>query len=149
MRRIVIASLMAPLWAPFAGAVIAAFFWHPSDLGNVDPGTWILMAAMFGALYGYAAILAVGLPAHILLQRWGHRSVWAYLTTFFVCELIIWAAVYTASYASNGPGVALSILAGTIVDHPARPIFFGLVGAAIGVTFWMIARPDRKPSLIS
>lgn len=145
MKRVTIALLLAPLWAPAAAATIAAFFWQPSDLGAIDRGSWIAIATAFGALYGYVAVLAVGLPAHILLQRYGFRSVWAYLITFFACELVIWAIVYTASYASAGLTSALSILADTVARHPSRPVMFGIGGAVIGGTFWAISRPDRKP----
>jgi len=145
MRRTTIASLLAPLWGPAVAATFAVFFWYPSEIATIDRGSWIALATAFGVLYGYAAFLVVGLPAHFVLQRHGHRSVWAYLATFFACELVIWALVYTASYASVGLAGALSILADTVAHRPYRPVFFGIIGAAIGGTFWMIARPDRRP----
>lgn len=146
MKRLLTGLLLAPLWAPLCAAVIATFFWFPPNfIDDVDHGTWIGMAAAVGTVFGYAAILAIGLPTHIILRRSGHRSVWAYLTTWFTLAVIVWLVGFIASFAWNGLIFSFAYLAETIVHRLYVPIFFGIVWAVVGATFWAIVRPDREP----
>ena len=146
MKRLLTGLLLAPFWAPLSAAIIATFFWFPPNfMGDVDQGSWIGIAAAVGAVSGYAAVLAIGLPAHIMLRRSEHRSVWAYLTTWFALAVMVWLVGFIAIFARDGLFFSFSYLAETIVHRPYVPISFGVVWAVVGATFWAIVRPDSKP----
>lgn len=146
MRRIAIGLLIAPLWAPALMAVYAALLASPPDLlKDLDRGSWIGLAVILGTLLGYAAVLAIGLPAHLVLQRRNRRSVWAYLITWFAGAVAAWSIVFILSFARYELGFSFSYLAETIVHRPYVPLAIGLLGALMGASFWAVARPDREP----
>ncbi|WP_143525552.1 hypothetical protein [Rhizobium hainanense] len=91
----------------------------------------------------YAAILAIGLPAHIWLRRRSSRSLRAYLVTWFALAVIAWVMGFTAAFATLGLGFSLSYLLDIIIHRPYVPLAFGTVWAVVGATFWAIVRPDR------
>jgi hypothetical protein len=147
-RRLTIALLVAPLWAPLLAALYAAFFWPaPGFMGDVDPTSWIGMAAAIGALSGYGAVLALGLPAYKLLRKRNRRSLPAYSATWFALALVAWLIVFVAGFARQGLNFSLSYLAETIVHRSYVPLSFGIIWAVVGATFWAIVRPDRNPML--
>ncbi|NTJ68320.1 hypothetical protein G6M50_23110 [Agrobacterium rhizogenes] len=144
MKRLATALLLAPLWVPFLLAVATALFWPvPHILSDTSRLSWIWTATSAGALLGYAAVLAIGLPSHIWLGRRGHRSLRAYLVTWFVLSVIAWVIGFIAAFAMLGPGFALSYLMEVIVHRPYVPLAFGTMWAVVGATFWAIVRPDR------
>jgi len=145
MKHIAPAILIAPLWAPVLAAIYAAFFWSPPALlRDVDPGSWIGLAAIAGALMGYVAIFVIGLPAHKLLQRRNHRSSWAYLALWFVFAIVAWAIAFVATSVQGGLTFAFSYLAETIIHRPYVPLSFGIIWALVAITFWALVRPDRE-----
>jgi hypothetical protein len=144
MKRLAIALLLAPLWVPCLLASATALFWPvPHVLSDTSRLSWIWTATSAGALLGYAAVLAIGLPAHIWLRRRGRRSLRAYLVTWFVLAVIAWLIGFTAAFATLGLHFSLSNLLETIVHRPYVPLAFGTVWAVVGATFWAIVRPDR------
>ena len=145
MKRVAIALLIAPLWTPVLVAIYAAFFWSPPGfMGDIDPGSWIGTAAFAGALFGYVAVLVIGLPAYKMLQRRNYRSIFAYLASWFTLAVVGWLVVFIAGFARNGLVFSFSYLADTIIHRPSVPLSFGVVWALVGATFWAIVRPDRE-----
>ena len=145
MKRLLTGLFLAPLWLPIAAAIYAALFWSPPNfIGDFDRESWIEMAALTGALLGFFAIFAVGLPVHIILRRRNYRSLGAYVTTWFALAITVWLVGFIASFARDGLIFSLSYLAETIVHRPYVPISFGIVWAVVGATFWVIVRPDRE-----
>lgn len=146
VNRVLTGLLLAPLWVPITAGIYAALIWSPPDfLGDAGGGSWIGMVALIGALLGYLAVLAVGLPTHKILRRRDYHSVWAYLTMWFAVAVMVWLVVFTASFAQYGLVFSFSYLAETIVHRPYVPISFGIMWAVVGATFWPIVRPDREP----
>ncbi|MBN9218907.1 MAG: hypothetical protein J0I79_13215 [Mesorhizobium sp.] len=145
VRHTAAALLIAPLWAPVFAAIYAAFFWAPpSFMGTVDRTSWIGLAACAGALFGYGAIVAIGLPAHKALQRLNLRSAAAYLVLWFATGIVAWLIIFVVSFARQGLTFSVSYLAETIIHRTWVPISFGILWALVGATFWAIARPDRR-----
>lgn len=144
MRRLTIALLVAPLWAPVLAALYAAFFWPaPGFMGDVDPKIWVGTVAVVGALSGYGAILALGLPAHRMLSKRNRHSLWVYSASWFALALAAWLIVFVVSFARQGLNVSFSYLTETILHRPFVPLSFGILWAVVGATFWAIVRPDR------
>lgn len=145
MKRTAIALLIAPLWAPAVLLLYAAFFSSPPDfMADVGRGSWIGMAVALGAVLGYLAVLAIGLPTHLMLRSRDWRSAGAYLATWFVLAVAIWAIAFVAGFARSGLGFSFSYLADTVVHRPYVPLSIGIVWAVTGATFWAIVRPDRE-----
>ena len=67
-----------------------------------------------------------------------------YVALWFGMALPAWAIVFLAGFASDGLRSSLAYLAETIVHRPYVPLAIGAIWALVGMTFWLIVRPDKK-----
>jgi len=106
---------------------------------NLGEGFWALRLS---AIVGYPAMIVLGLPAHLLLRKFGSTGLWGYAVAGLLIGAIVAAVLFSSVIANNfglahdptkslTPSVAISILAA----------FLGMLSA---VVFWAIARPDRS-----
>lgn len=148
LGRLRVGLLIAPLcWSPVF-AVVAAVITSPPPafMSDMDPATWIGMAAVLGIAYCYIVTLAAGLPAHVLLQRAGRTSLWAYGISWFAAATLLWAIAVVMAFAPDGLDFSFSYLAQNVIQRPYVPLSFGTTSSVIGATFWYIVRPDRRSS---
>ena len=146
MKRLAAACLISPLWVPFFAMLWAAF--TPPFLGmrGMSSGSWMSAATAVGAMIGYAGIVILGIPAHLLLRR-RSPSIWVYLAIWFGVGLAAWTIIFFVLFASNGLRPALAYLVETIVYRPHVPSRIAAVWAVVGMTFWLIVRPDKTVSV--
>lgn len=128
-------------------------FWVGFLLAPIVPGLLFLLLSLFSnpgegmwalklsAMVGYPAMLVLGVPAHLLLNKRHWVSGGSYALTGGVIGAIV-AAVLFGSVAvhnfslipdpgeSMGPSVMIFIVA-------------SLLGALAGWFFWLVARPAR------
>ena len=127
MTRSVIAFVVAPLWVPVVVAPYAAVFVVPHPVQS----QWvaILILTIFSVIPAYGVVLAFGLPGFLILRFYQLTNLWIFAVLGFVVGLAEGAA------ATRLPLTAAEI---------AWLLAPSLLGLAIGVTFWLIARPDRN-----
>lgn len=132
--RLLVGFLLAPL-------VPGWLLFFLSLFGNPGEGVWALKLS---AMVGYPAMLALGLPIHLLMVRRRWTSGWAYalagIATGVVVALVLFGRVVVQNFSirpdptkSLGPSEAIFVLA-------------ALLGALVAWVFWLIARPGRVDS---
>jgi hypothetical protein len=142
VSRIALAFLIAPLWEPAAAVPFAArAFPHP------EQRHWIYITVVIATIFAYGGVAAFGTPAFLLLRAskrtafwiapsWASRSVlplgWVFIVLFGLSLGNSWPFV-SHNVASNSTDLWAFVLTGAL-------------GAAVGATLWLIARPDRRPA---
>ena len=143
MRRTAFAFLVAPLWVPAVTALFAApAFPHP------EQRHWIYITTIVGAIFSYGGVLAFGIPAFLILRA---RK----LTAFWIAPLIGFGVgagtglIFYILFALS-LGNSLTFIWHELGSNPAVFTKFllptGALGALVGTTLWLIARPDREPA---
>lgn len=124
--RVVLGFLVAPLAAPVALDLMTSL---EGLARGAAPSLGVLGALFlvgFMAPYAYLAMLVVGVPAYVLLRRFGGLRLW---------ELLL-----------AGAAVA-TVLAPADTTAPARAlILFVAAGAASGLVFWLFVREEPGPT---
>jgi hypothetical protein len=63
MKRLIVALLVAPLWAPLLLSVYTWFYWPVPDLfPDMDQLHWTENAISAMAIAGYVSMIVIGLP---------------------------------------------------------------------------------------
>jgi len=125
-RRVVLGFLVAPLAAPLAFDLMTGV---AGSSGGAAPSLGVLGAVFlvgYMAPYAYLATLLIGVPAYLLLRRYGTLSLW---------ELLL---VGAATSAVVVPADAVSRGTALLRFLPA--------GAASGLVLWLFVR--RTPEEI-
>jgi hypothetical protein len=123
MRKTLIAFLVAPILP----ALPPAWFLHTNYPDRMAISGFILVCALF-----YLLQAVVGIPAYIL-ARSKRRYIWFYLLLGFFGMAIVSIAV-TCIFSTTKIDM---------VDTLFQATYFGVLGAGIGLVFWLIARPDK------
>jgi hypothetical protein len=135
--------MIAPLW------VAALFFLvvlQSDDLPN--HALAVMIMTVIGAVTGYAGSLLIGLPGFLLLRKHGITS-WRGITFLgFAAGMVACFVFMVAVGISTG-----KVTPGEVVRAMLRYDIFwsvlsevlagGFVGAVVGFTVWLIARPDK------
>ena len=120
-------TVIAFIAAPLLPAMLPSWFLHTNYPDRAAVSGFIFIC---GILYLLQAL--VGIPAYAL-ARVKRRYIWFYLLLGLV--------------AMPGVHVAIIIIFSktkiSIAETFLEIAYFGALGAAIGVLFWLIARPDR------
>jgi hypothetical protein len=135
-----LAFLIAPLWVPAAIVPFAAqAFPYP------EQRHWIYISSIIAAIFAYAAVAAFGMPAFVILRTRNFTALWT-------------APVLVSALASSH-GLSLSSSLGCPLEtagvfplmiwRAIRRIWWpllptGTLGAVVGATFRVIARPHRS-----
>jgi hypothetical protein len=137
--RTFLAFLVAPLWVVAAVGLLAVVITTPHPWQ--DP--WMYSIVATGAIYGYGGTVIIGVPAFYILRARGYTALRVALATGFAAGVLTWLGFLAA----------ISVLLHAAVDHllvgfatsPRSLAFWvaGLLGAVVGATIWLIARPDR------
>jgi len=157
-NRVLLAMILAP---PAGGAAAAAavvligLVFSVLSTGSLSsPGSNVIFyiqivvaGVVIGATYGYPAIVIMGLPLYLLVQRLRIRSllVWVILGILVasVTGLIVafWSDRERLADIVKTPADMVRWLVGSF------DIFVAVValgGAVAGLVFWLIVRPDRS-----
>jgi putative effector of murein hydrolase len=140
MQRTTAAFLIAPLWVP-ATAGIYAFWMFP----HPEQSFWRLATAVIGGLFGYAGTLGFGIPLFIVLRSTRLVSVWIAIAVGFMAGEITWIIFLTLFALSLGNSTSFAVSEFLRPDQWSSLSMLapGFLGALVGATLWLIARPDR------
>jgi hypothetical protein len=142
MSRLAIAFLVAPLWVPLIVAPYSAFeiFPHPTQW------RWVVIATIISAIFSYLGVFALGYPAFLALRSRNLTALWIAAALGFVVgalTMVAFLACFALALGEGSQSVDL-FLQGPPSLLLAGVIPPGLLGALVGTTLWLIARPDRR-----
>jgi hypothetical protein len=122
-------TLVAFLAAPILSSLLPAWFLHLHHPEKTAISGLVVVCCLF-----YLIQAAIGIPAYFLapIRR---RYVWYFLVIGFLA----FSALYIAVIVFTKTKIQ-------IADGLFQTVYFGVSGAAIGLVFWLIARPDKKIS---
>ncbi len=134
MLRVILATIISPLWAPVYTAFLAD--WVFPGQGEISAGwTFVYKASIhstFGFVYGYIPMLLIAPCAHLMLLRWKYRSVFAYVAIWFLLSNLLWWGYINLISVQNDPlGAFITSLK------------FSLPWILAATSFWAIVRPDK------
>jgi hypothetical protein len=142
MIRSVVALLIAPLCVPLMVAshdLLLAF--EHRDNPNVR---YLTALPLFVAAISYGSTLLLGVPM-LVFARWLGLSGW-WVSSVIGCFIgsALWLAA--AAWYLIAHGVDIPHLPRQLLDLGLLNWLWplGAMGAAVGMTFWLIARPDRS-----
>ena len=118
-------------FAPFAAGLVGAFLAALSSEGPFSVSNIVGMTGtgfIFGTILGYAGVVVVGIPMYFLLRFWRITSLWSHALAFTILGALSSAALTSPS---------------STLEQFAFPALMGIPGCAVGVLFWLIARPDK------
>src|ERR1700735_3711718 len=122
--RTVVAFLVAPLLPTLA----PVWFLHANYPNRTAISGFVLVCGLF-----YLLQAIIGIPAYIL-ARTKRRYIWFYLLLGFF-GMAAGFIVVTVVFSATKTNIAEILL---------QFIYFGALGAGIGLVFWLIARPDKS-----
>jgi hypothetical protein len=107
------------------------------------------MVAAASLPIAYVVTFVVGVPSYCWLRSLGFASAWCAACLGCVTAILAWPTVLILFGVSLGLSFDLSRrLLHLDLDHPrdlaAYAVIVGL-GTLVGLTLWVIARPDRTP----
>lgn len=144
MNRSVIAFVVAPLSVP----LVVSICWFVRDPGI---GGVIATIIAVSAILTYTGTFAFGIPAFLFLRSRNLTAFWIAPITGFIIGATM-STIVTASYMV-GLGGSLQDAINEIHEELTKSQSLlgwpGLLGTIVGVTLWLIARPDRKPDEIT
>jgi hypothetical protein len=144
MNRSFVAFLVAPLWVPLVMIPLASLYMFSSP----NQGPWVAITIFLGVIFGYGGTLAFGLPAFAVLRSRQVTAFWIAPVLGFIIGAVTWQIfmVFFALMMSDGHlSTAAHGIKQTLGD-PVKMLFAvgpGGLGALVGATLWLIARPDR------
>lgn len=136
MPRTLIAFYIAPLVVPLLLALT------PRELSGTDLSD--RLSVVVGAFVAYAGVWAIGGPAYLFLRARRWTSFWLAPLLGFAIGAVMWLVFGVLFGLSLGHSLA-GALSLTAQPNFSRGILWpgGVTGAATGIVFWLIARPDR------
>lgn len=138
-----IAFALPPLWIPLFFLSAVSSFRADPVLADMSTGEMVLILLVLGLLVGYGAMLAFGLPLHLLLKWRGWQSLAAYATAGFLTGALLRALAIGLIWldyglAVNDPGA--SIVAAELTEKPIILLTAGLAGLLVFSSFRMLIR---------
>ena len=129
--KLALAFLTAPLVPGLLIALGGSTFFVVTGT-RVDPRDFFGLTAVSGVL-GYPVALILGAPSYFLLRSFSLNSAWVYALAGAMFGGLLFA-IYPLL-----PGFA-----NALIDTALLPVAM-LLSVAATLTFWLIARPDRRP----
>jgi hypothetical protein len=139
VSRTVLAFLIAPLWVPAAVAPYASHvFPYP------EQRHWIFITTIIGSIFAYGGVAALGMPTFFVLRARKCTAFWIAPALGLVVGISTWLVFIILFGLSLGNSWAF--VSHDLANNSAHWWGFsatGALGAAVGATFWLVARPDR------
>jgi hypothetical protein len=140
MSRHRLAFVVAPLWVPVLVGLYCFF------LIFTRPGQeeLIVIAMTIGAILSYGGTLAFGRPAFAFMRTHRMTSIWMAMATGFAIGALT-SFFFLVAIAAMLQGLAALLFSDEAL-HAALSLFnvaSGIMGTLVGITLWLIARPDR------
>lgn len=107
---------------------------------KLGEGVWALKLS---AMVGYPAMIALGLPAHLLLEKLGWTNLWGYMFAGLLIGTVVAFVVF--SVVGNAIG-SISDLEKLRAPSAAIVVLAAFFGALSGMVFWAITRPAALPT---
>lgn len=136
MLRIAIAFLLAPLWVPLACAVMPILW---GERPSLNP---IIYA---GFLIGYGATFCIGRPLLSDLSQRGFNKPYHALLSGILSSIAVYLIISTILVFIFTSSISRALRDHFTLDGMILIFYAGTVGALVGITVWLIARPDRYP----
>jgi hypothetical protein len=143
MSRPAIAFIVAPFWVPLVVGSLTAV----PPVSDTLPTYWWALTGLVSWFFAYLGAFALGVPAFLFfLRARGMTALWFSAVLGFVAGAITWAIFWVCLVQFLG--VKLRGAEGAVVEalkfHGMLFSAAGLLGLLVGVTIWLIARPDRS-----
>ncbi len=141
MSRTELAFVVAPLWVPVALMIEWSLLATPLDLLNF----WAVFAGFASLAIGYAGTFLFGVPAFLFLRSRNWTAPWIGAVLGFaiaVITLFLFNVLFALALGYSVDDLLLGALS-SFSDWGAW-ITAGPIGSLVGVTLWLIARPDRS-----
>ena len=146
MTRTILAFIVAPLWVPLVILFITSFF-RPLDTEYSNAA----IATVFVSLvFSSGCTVLFGVPAFRFLRSRNLTAPWiAVIVGFTVgAAVVLIAAILFALSLGNNVLHSLATVQSMFANGKPRDLLWlggaGSLGALVGITLWMIARPDRN-----
>lgn len=137
MNRTIIAFAVAPLAVP---VLLVPYLWSM----NTQPGMLVLSLEI-GVVFAYFGCFVFGVPAYLFLAKRGWTAFWIAPSLGFVAGAVAWigfAVLFPLLLETGIAGMWRSLRDPATLKGMVWP--GGVLGAAVGVLLWLIARPDQK-----
>jgi hypothetical protein len=139
------AFAIAPLWVPILLMPFARFVIFPYS----EQSKLVVVSVFLSAIISYGGTIFVGLPALLFLRSHNLTSPWISIALGFAIGTIVlslFMALFSIALGHNAQ-YAMHAAQSTFTDWRPNMIIWtgiaGLVGSLVGITLWLIARPDR------
>ncbi len=142
--RVLIAFLVAPLCVPITLMPVIFFLAHPTA------PSWAAFESIVSMVFAYGGMVVFGVPTYLLLRSREITARWVAIAVGFaygVLTMMIFLVLFGLSLGHSIEESAV-MLREQITDPRKWAAGFmlpGLLGAAVGIIFWRISRPDRAP----
>lgn len=143
------AFVIAPLWVPFLLAIFWTVEWFRAP-GLKTPAVFTIFLGFF---LSYGGTILLGWPAFQFLRSRKWTSPWIAVLLGFVIAiatysgfLFLFGLILGFEVGESVSFVASMIAAGWLGEPPASSVLalvIGPTGMLVGITLWLIARPDR------
>jgi hypothetical protein len=125
-------NFIAFLLAPLLPAILPA--WYMAQAPNKNG----LSAYIFICGLIYLLQIVAGIPAFLLFSRRGRHQLWPYLLMGFLTTTVPVVVTFVITRDRQNSIIETVFLTG----------YFGILGAFTALIFWLVARPDKKPTSI-
>ena len=139
MNRTAVAFALAPLWVPVLMAPLAGHVIFPYP----EQAHWVGTAIFLAAIFGYCGAYLFGFPAFCFLRARGLTAWWISVVLGFAIAVIV-LAIFAGLFALLLGASMLDAMFGSLrIFYWEGTGVVGLAGSLVGITLWLIARPDR------
>ncbi len=141
MNRPIVAWIVAPLWVPAAAVPFAVYaFPYPGQFH------WVLITLILAAVFTYLGMFALGIPAARILRSFGVSGILPAIGLGFIAGELTWALFGLCFGLFLGEGIHgfEYFFTSLTKTNPIGLLVPATLGALVGATFWIIARPDRS-----
>lgn len=133
--RVILATIVSPLWAPLYTALFAIFLVPELAIQAAD---WSLLYRMsihfsFGLVYGYIPMIFLAIPAHFVLRRVRRQSAPYYVLTWMLLSFKMWAVLHVID--------PTNIMESSLRHQLWITLFFTIPWLLSGISFWAIVKP--------
>jgi hypothetical protein len=139
MHRVATAIAVSTLVTP-----VMLFIWMSPMMGEAEAG-WLLMALMVAWMATCIGVVIFGVPIYLACRRLRWSGIWIGPLFGFMAGAAGWLGFILCFAMSLGHSMPAA-WDGLRDPQVLKGLYWpgGATGAAVGLVFWLIARPDRR-----